>query len=264
MRYVLALYLISGLIFSIYIFNYLIALEKNISPANPDVEYVFRQIPDVYFDGNYITTQAEMPLFIYDKDNRKIAAIDLKKELSLTDRNKLFVVFNDSYMQLPVKMGTTNGNNMNAEYKYLFGTESFAITSDTIGSFLPKIWNSINKSYIYILMPLVGLVYFAAILLYNIPYAIFVWLISYFWDFMNSSSGNARSGESFQVFDIRNKGVTSLQTAYRMTMFASGSSVFLQPLLFIINPSLSPIGAGASLASWIFMIMGMVKFKRGR
>lgn len=261
-RYILSLYLISGLIFSIWSFDQLIELENKMSPANPDVEHVLRQIPDMYYDGLRLTTKVELPIFIYDKDNRKIAAIDLNQELNAGDKNKLFMVFNDNYVQLPVKIGMTKGGNTNAEYKYIFGSEPTVVNHETIVAFLPKLWRSINKAYIYLLTPLVGLIYFAAMLLYNIPYAIFVWLISYFWDGMSRSSGVARQGSSLQVFDLQGKSITSLQAAYRMTLFASGASVFLQPISIIISPNLAPIVAGVSLASWVFMIMGIVKLKR--
>ena len=57
-KYILNLYLISGLIFSLLRkhsfltrggpLNQLLAFEKEMSITNPEVEYVLRQIPDIY------------------------------------------------------------------------------------------------------------------------------------------------------------------------------------------------------------------------
>jgi hypothetical protein len=238
-RYILNLYLISGLIFCLWGFNHLLRFEGEISPANPDVEYVLKQIPEIYYDGTRITTKSETPFFLYNSNNHKIAAIDPNNELTATDTKDIPLLFFSTYLKMPIESGFSKASGTNAEYKYILGTNPAAVNHETIIQYLPKLWQRVNNTYVYALAPIGGLLYFGVILLCNIFYAIVIFAISYFLGI-----------------------TTSLQTAYRMTMFASGAPLFLQPLLFMISPSLMPILTLVSLAAWVFMVMGIVGLKK--
>ena len=54
------------------------------------------------------------------------------------------------------------------------------ITFNTIIDSLPKLWRSINKTYIYVLMPLFSLIYFVILLLSNIPYTMKESLVTFY------------------------------------------------------------------------------------
>jgi hypothetical protein len=238
-RYILNLYLISGLVFCLWAFNQMIRFEEEMSPANPDVEYILRQIPEIYYDGKLITTKAETPFFLYSTSNRKIAAIDPDGELGAADTKDIPFLFLGSYLKTPIESVFSKGGGASAEYKSLFGTGGATVTSQTIVQYLPQLWKNINNIYIYVLVPTVGALYFGITLLCNIFYAAVVWFIGYFLGI-----------------------ATNPQTAYRLTMFASGPALFLQPLIIITAPNLLPILNFVSLAAWIFMVMGLVQLKK--
>jgi hypothetical protein len=240
-RYILNLYLISGVVLCLWVFNQLLRFEEEMSPSNPNVEYVLRQIPEINYDGARISTKAQTPFFLYTVGNRKIAAIDPDGELTASETKYIPFLFLANHVKIPIESVFSNDGGTKAEYKYLFGTSEVVVTGDTLVRYLPQLWKSLNKIYIYLLVPAAGTFYFGVMLLYNIFYASIILFISYF------------------------LGITTLpQTAYRMTMFASGPALFLQPLIIITAPRLLPILNFVSLAAWVFMLMGLVQLKKTR
>jgi len=101
-RYLFSLYLISGIILCTCVFVRLLGAEEELSSANPDVEYILRQIPEVYYDGIRITTKAETPFFLYSKNDQKIVAIDPGNELVDVPSKDLLPIFRSTYVKLPI------------------------------------------------------------------------------------------------------------------------------------------------------------------
>ncbi len=236
--YVLNLYLISGIIFCLWSFMTLVSVENDISPANPDVEYILRQIPEVQYDGVSISTSAVTPYFLYTKNNKTIVAIDLEGKLDEEGKKSSLIIFRKDYIRFPVSIGLTDDTTTDIQYKYL-GNGDQIITYDKVVELLPQLWRSLNKTLIYVVMPIGGLLYFLVLLLSNITYAALIWAIGYF-------------------FGIK----ISPQDAYRLTMFAAGASVLALPILFVISPSLTPLAGIINLVGWGFMVMGLMKFRK--
>ena len=77
-----------------------------------DIEVILKQLPIIHYDGNNISINEETPLYLYNSSNNKVAAIDTKNQLPMSERLKIPIIFtnNINFADIVMKEGSGYNN----------------------------------------------------------------------------------------------------------------------------------------------------------
>ncbi|MES2214960.1 MAG: DUF1189 family protein [Pseudomonadota bacterium] len=238
LRYIFAIYCISSLASSISIF-YDIERFKGyfVNNSNETVEYIFTQIPDINYDGHIISTNVELPHFIYDLQARKLAVIDLEGALSGNEKAKIPLILTKKNIKVSVTDITSQKQeNVDFDYATIFGTNAQILTAVSIKEYCGLVLSYSTRVFIYLFMPILILLRFVALLFEKSLMVITIYVVS-----------NALGT------------VINPQTACRLVMFASGLSVLMQPIINIFIPQLAYLGLILQIIPGVMLVINLVQ-----
>jgi hypothetical protein len=203
------------------------------------IEYVLRQFPDINYDGEQISVNEEMPLFLSDPFGRKLVVIDLNNDLNYQERNKIPIVLTKDKIIVSIVENTDKArSNMPLPYKNILGNSPLSFTQDSIKQYLGEKFGWIIKLFIYIGMPMYVCFRFLGIILEKILIIILLYIVT-------------------NVSGIK----TSMETSVRLVMFSSGVVVILQPIAVILIPTWSSLIWIVQLWSNLLMILAILKVR---
>lgn len=242
-KYILTISFISSLLCSIFILNYLDNVRQyfsygTISPSVINLDHILSQFPELKYDGNKISLENPEPVYINNVYNQLIAAIDPENKMSQSDKAKVSILlasrniifsFTDSQK--------TNVNSFSVDYQQIFGKESQLITQEVVRSSLEKFFDQAPKILTYMVFPLLGLLIFFNTFLEKSFIIIMIYLLA---NFMSIKF--------------------SMKICTRLTMFASGIFVILQPTILLIAPTYSNLMWIIQIWANLLMVLGILKF----
>jgi hypothetical protein len=237
-KYVFVICAISSLIYSISLLEDIERLhEYFVNGSNKVVEHIFTQIPDIKYDGQTVTTDTTLPHFIYDLHMRKFAVIDLDGRLSRDERIKIPIVLTKKNIIISiVEMAAQKRDNITLDYATIFGAEPRVLTATSIKEYLAYLLNYSTRVFIYLLMPLLILARFVGLCLEKTLAVAVIYILS----------------------SALNRG-SSVQTACRLVMFASGISILIQPIVNIVIPQFSYLAILAQIIPGVMLITSLVQ-----
>ena len=242
-KYIFVICFISSLIYSISLFSEINRFKEYFcSDTNEAAEYIFSQIPDIYYDGQGITTNVTLPHFIYDLHRRKFAVIDLNGELSVDERAKIPIVFTKKNIIISIiEMAAQKRDDLKLAYPRIFGDEARSFTGVSLKEYFAHLFSYSSRICIYIIMPLLILARFVGVILEKSLAIIAIYILS----------------------NAIGKHIT-VQVACRLVMFASGVSVLLQPIINITLPQASSLALILQIIPGALLVMSLVQSKLKR
>ena len=242
-KYVFTISFISSIIYCIFIFNYLVTLkdyfvENRLSNSTKTIEYIFKQLPVIYYDGSKILVEQDEPIFLLDEEGSKIAAIDTKNQLPYGERVKIPVIFgSDKIIVSTIEVTDQKKSTFNLEYsKLLIG--QINLTEEVIKKQCANILSQSLRIFIYLIVPAVVLVRFCSILFEKSFIVLLVYLLTY-------------------LFGPK----STLQVCTRMVMFSSGVAILLQPIFIIFIPEFSSIVFFIQMFASLLLFLAMLKIR---
>lgn len=246
-KYILTISFLSSFLCSIFILNYLDNVRQYfsqgiISPSVINLDHILSQFPELQYDGTKISLENPEPIYINNVYNQLIAAIDPENKISPSDKAKISILFASRKVVFSfINSQETSVSNFSLDYKQIFGKEAHAITQEIIRSSLEKFFNQAPQVVIYIIFPLLGLLIFSNTCLEKSFIVIMIYLFTNF--------------TSIKF---------SMKICIRLTMFASGVFVLLQPAILIVAPNYSNIIWLVQIWANLLMIIGILNFSNYR
>ncbi len=241
-KYALNLALFSSLMCTIL---FLFQLDKIRSYLNNDttsnnleeIDHIFRQLPEINYNGVKISTTEEVPFFLRDLRNNKIIALDPDDKLMPADKSRLSMVLTSQ--NLIINILDSDGilrTNMPIKYEQIFGNNPQILTQEFIKSKFAEIFDKSPSLFIYLVFPL-----FAFLLLINLLFdkALLIVIIYFITRILTANA--------------------SIKQSIRMVFFASGITILLQFIIALTIPAFSAILWGVQIWANILMILGILK-----
>lgn len=211
--------------------------DELIASSNSYIEHILRQIPEMKYNGNIITANDETPVFIKDDDNRDIIVIDLKGDLSFTEKAKIPLVFTKSNVIFNFLNKSEKHQEITIAYKNFLGSEPLAITGSAVKDGLIKVLSS-NIMFNIFIIPILSVLYFLQIMFKIIvPVG-----IVYF---------------GLIIYGLS----TELKTAIRLVIFASSAFVVLNVCLMLLLPEFIIFADLINVLSGFLLVMSLVREK---
>ncbi|XVN43187.1 MAG: DUF1189 family protein [Candidatus Rickettsia vulgarisii] len=245
-RYLFTVVFLSSLIYSISIFNYLLTLKNYFNVSNPStntstIDYILKQLPEIYYDGKKIVVDQEEPIYLFDENKNKIAVIDTKNQLSGIDKKRIPILFSSDYVSFAtVEITDKKKDNFIVKYSQLFGSVSEQLTQETIKKHFVQMLNQAPRIFIYILVPLLIILRFCSILFEKFFIILIVYLLTNF------------SGLK-----------SSIQTCCRIVLFTCGVPILLQPLIIIFLPEFNSIIFFVQIISYLLLFLAIIQIRNG-
>jgi hypothetical protein len=242
-QYVFTLSFISSIIYCIFIFNYLLTLkdyfvENRSSNSTKTIEYILKQLPVIYYDGNKILVEQDEPIFLLDENSNKVAVIDTKNQLPYGERIKIPVIFGSNKITVAtIEVTDKKKNTFDLEYSKLF-VERINLTEEVIKEQCAKILSQALRIFIYLIIPVIVVVRFCTILFEKSFIVLLVYLLT---SFLGPKS--------------------TVQVCTRMVMFSSGVTILLQPIFIIFIPEYSSIVFFIQMFANLLLFLGMLKIR---
>jgi Protein of unknown function (DUF1189) len=243
-KYIFAVSFISSLIYCIVIFNYLLVLtdyftENRLTKGTITIEYIFKQLPEIYYDGSKISVDQDEPIYLLDENGNKLAAIDSKNQLSYGEKLKVPVLFSSNNITLTtVEITDKKKSVFNIGYAKLFTPDQKILTEEVIKKHFAKTLTQAPKIFIYILMPIIIAFRFITILFEKSFIIILVYLLT---NYFGPKS--------------------SWQTCIRITLFSSGIAILLQPIIVIFLPEFSSIIFCIQMFTSLLLLLAMLRIR---
>ncbi len=199
--------------------NAVFAESKNdaVDAGGVNLNYLINQIPAMPYDGESITYDGEMPLYIKMPSGNTVAVIDL--EGATFNRHKSFVapviftkkLINISFVNLQGEAEVS----VPLEYKKIFGSEARVIDRSVIRDVLSEYFDYAPNLIIYAFFPIFSLFLFGLTIFQNIAAIIMLLLVSFLF--------------------YKN---VSWKGCVRLVVFSAASVTLLQSLAFVSIPEL--------------------------
>lgn len=235
------IFLISWLSAMIYGANILWGINKIqeaiLSQDGYVIDNIVKQIPTVNYDGSSIDLSAKQPVYIYDGAGNKIAAIDTEGALQADERKLIPVVFRKNNIAVNFTDGLVdNQENLVIEYGRVFGKKNQTITGRYAKDIIVKSVDNFGRLFIYLGMPLLGIGRFIEVIL--------------------------KKGFSILVtmFIGYTLGLTmNFKKSCRLVMFASATSVLLQPLVMLVPMVGSVLFSLLQIVPGALVVMALIR-----
>ncbi|WP_341756050.1 MULTISPECIES: DUF1189 family protein [unclassified Candidatus Tisiphia] len=243
-KYIFTVSFISSLVYCIVIFNYLLILtdyftENRLTKGTMTIEYILKQLPEIYYDGTKILVDQDEPIYLLDEDGNKLAVIDSKNQLSYSERLKIPILFSSNNITITtVEITDKKKSLFSIGYAKLFADDQKILTEEVIKQHFAKTLIQAPKIFIYILMPIIVAFRFVTILFEKSFIIILIYLLT---NYFGPKS--------------------SWQTCIRITLFSSGVAILLQPVIVIFLPELSSIIFCIQMFTSLLLLLAMLQIR---
>jgi len=216
-RYLFTVSFIPAIIYCVFILNYITTLKDYFNgvqktKVTDNIEYIINQLPEIKYTNSQIFVEEAEPIYLYNKNNRKIAVIDTKNEVSNKEKSKIpFVLEKDKLIINFVIDNTKKRFLRTINYSKLFEQNNIILTPEIVKKYIADILIYIPNLFIYFGMP--------AIIL-----------------FLSATFLFERSIIIFLVYILANllSNKISIKTTTRLVMFSSGIPILLQAIVPLI------------------------------
>ncbi|WP_425363629.1 DUF1189 family protein [Candidatus Tisiphia endosymbiont of Hybos culiciformis] len=243
-KYIFTVSFISSLVYCIVIFNYLLLLtdyftENRLTKSTITIDYILKQLPEIYYDGTKILVDQDDPIYLLDEDGNKLAVIDSKNQLSYSEKLKIPILFSSNNITLTtIEITDKKKSIFSIGYSKLFTADQKILTEEVIKKHFAKTLIQAPKIFIYILMPIIVAFRFVTILFEKSFIIILVYLLT---NYFGPKS--------------------SWQTCIRITLFSSGVAILLQPMIVIFLPEFSSIIFCIQMFTSLLLLLAMLQIR---
>lgn len=244
LKYLFVISFFSSLIYCAFLLNYIVIfkeyfVQNTISKHTANLEYIIQQLPELYYDGANIRTDAETPIYLKDKNNNVFAILDPNNQLSYSDKEKVPLIFTSSNILIfLIEANDKKRISIPVEYFRILGREVRILNEITIKKYFANIFANAPTIFIYILMPLIALKRFIGILFDKSLTIVLVYTLT-----------NLLGPK------------TRMQVCIRMVMFASGATTLIQPLIDIALPEFGILLFALQIWSNFLLFLGIVQIR---
>lgn len=213
-RYLFIVSFIPAIIYCIFILNYLITLKDSFNgtkqtKTTDNIEYIINQLPEMQYANSRISVKDEEPIYLYNKNNDKVAVIDIKKQVSIREKSKIPFVIEADKLTINFAIDNTKKSfPRTINYSSLFDQSQITLTPEIIKKYFADNLMHLPNLFIYLGMPAIILFWFVTFFLER---SIIILLVCV----------------AFKL--LFNK--VSVQDATRLVMFSSGVPILLQPVV---------------------------------
>ena len=243
LKYLFTIAFISSVIFCSVILNHVISAQKYFSyglllKETTNIDHIFKQLPDLNYDGKNISIENETPLYIFDISNRKVAVIDLEGKVSIAEKNKIPLVMNSSNIIFSIIWGEKKVWTYTISYPEILGTDAQIINQETVKKIFADLFSSAPRIVIYLVMPLIAIFLLLATILEKVFIILPIYLVMSF-------------------FGTK----TSFKNCIRIVFFSSGAGLILHSITAAAFPSLNFLVGIVKMWCSILLFMAIVKSK---
>lgn len=218
--------------------NYFVAGTQ--SKATIGIEYLIKQLPDIYYDGNTISIEEESPLYLYNNNGDKIAVIDHKGLLSYPEKLRIPILLTSDKAILSLTESTNKKKfPISINYSKLFGHQRQVLSQEVIKKHFALFFSSAPTILIYVMLPALVFFLFVFTLLENIFIIILIYSLTY-------------------IFGPQ----SSLQTCIRLVSFACGVSTVIHPIIIALIPELGDIVWIVKMWTNFLLFLALLQVKR--
>ncbi|XVN40396.1 MAG: DUF1189 family protein [Rickettsia endosymbiont of Argas persicus] len=216
-RYLFTVSFIPAIIYCIFILNYLITLQDYFNgiqktKVTDNIEYILNQLPEMKYANSKISVEEVEPVYIYNKNNDKVAVIDTQNQVLSKEKSKIpFVIEKDKLIINFVIDNTKKNFPRTISFNRLFEQNEIILTPEVIKKYFADTLIYIPNLFIYLGMPAIILFWFITFLFERCIVILLVYIVA---NLLNSK--------------------TSIKTAIRLVMFSSGIPILLQPLVTLV------------------------------
>ncbi|HJD63150.1 MAG TPA: DUF1189 domain-containing protein [Rickettsia endosymbiont of Degeeriella rufa] len=213
-RYLFIVSFISAIIYCIFILNYLITLKDSFNgikqtKTTDNIEYIINQLPEMQYATSRILVKDEEPIYLYNKNNDKVAVIDTKNQVSIREKSKIPFVIEADKLTINFAIDSTKRSfPRTINYSSLFDQSQMTLTPEIIKKYFADNLMHLPNLFIYLGMPAIILFWFVAFFLER---SIIILLVC------------------VAFILLFNK--VSVQDATRLVMFSSGVPILLQTVV---------------------------------
>jgi hypothetical protein len=241
---------ISSLIYCIFLFNNFLILKESVitnrsSDGISNLEYILNQLPDIHYENHAIAIKPAGLLYIYDLNNRKIAAIDPSNQLSYPEKTQIPIVFTNNQIIFSLANdGEIKHRNVSISYSKLFGNNRAILnqnilSKDIIKEYIINIFTYMKPVLLCLVIPILIIVRFLSVIFIKGPFVILLYFLT-------------------NLFGPK----TTMQSCIRLVFFASGAAIFIQSIIMIIMPSLQFIGDLVQFCSNILLCGAIIQIRK--
>lgn len=205
---------IPTIIYCIFILNYIITLKDYFNgvqtvKVTDNIEYIINQLPEIKYNNSKIFVEEAEPVYLYNKNNDKVAVIDVKNQVSTREKNKIPFVLEEDKLIINFTIDNTKQNfPRTINYSKLFKQNQITLTPEIIKKYFADSLIYIPNLFIYLGMPAIILFWFITFLFERSIIILLVYILS-------------------NLFSIK----TSIKTSIRLVMFSSGVPILLQAIV---------------------------------
>ncbi len=227
-------------------FFYTISLMYNISEVegalvsgdNKEFEHILTQIPEIRYNGSEISTEVEMPYFINDLENRKVAVVDLNGELAFNERVKIPVVLTKNNMLIYITTQDKGTKSLSFAYANFFGKNSAVITAISARDHFVKAC-AVSGAFYAMIIPIITVCFLVALIFKLIvPVGVVYFLL--------------------RIYGIP----VTVKTVIRLCMFASGAFVVSYSVIMLLFPGLMFFANVIHMIAGSLMLMSLVRWNK--
>ncbi|WP_419235476.1 DUF1189 family protein [Rickettsia endosymbiont of Nabis limbatus] len=211
-RYLFIVSFIPAIIYCIFILNYLITLKDSFNgtkqtKTTDNIEYIINQLPEMQYANSRISVKDEEPIYLYNKNNDKVAVIDTTNQVSIREKSKIPFVIEADKLTINFAIDNTNKSfPRTINYSSLFDQNQMTLTPQIIKKYFADNLMYLPNLFIYLGMPSIILFWFVTFFLER---SIIILLVCVALKLLFNS--------------------VSVQDATRLVMFSSGVPILLQP-----------------------------------
>lgn len=211
-RYLFIVSFIPVIIYCIFILNYLITLKDSFNgtkqtKTTDNIEYIINQLPEMQYANSRISVKDEEPIYLYNKNNDKVAVIDTTNQVSIREKSKIPFVIEADKLTINFAIDNTKKSfPRTINYSSLFDQNQMNLNPQIIKKYFADNLMYLPNLFIYLGMPAIILFWFVTFFLER---SIIILLVCVALKLLFNS--------------------VSVQDATRLVMFSSGVPILLQP-----------------------------------
>lgn len=236
-KYILNLCLVASFFYTINLmYNISIVKDALVRGDNKSLEHLVSQIPEMKYNGSEIFSSVEMPYFINDLENRRVAVFDLNGTLSFSEKSKIPVVFTKNNLIIYITTRNKEIKSLSASYANFLGNDFKVITATSAREGLIRAFD-IGGMFYALIIPAIAIFCFISLIFKLIVSVGIVYFL-------------------LKVYGVH----ATLKTVIRLCMFSSGAFVVSCSVIMLLFPEF------LFLADVIHMIAGslmLVSFAKG-
>ncbi|PCJ25063.1 MAG: hypothetical protein COA94_06815 [Rickettsiales bacterium] len=241
-KYILTLSLIGSLFSTMFFLGDVNTLQTYLEDSKieqkiENIDHILTQMPTLDYDGKNISTKKNTPIFLLDKKNKKIVAIDPNGKLKPSESAKIPVLMTGNKIVITlIHSDQAIRNSWPLQYTQIFGKEPQILTQEVIKSNFASLLEKSSSVFIYMVFPIAAILLFINTILEKSFFILVIYFIT------------RAIAPQF-----------SMQACIRTVLFASGSAVLIQPVLLLAIPTLSWLLGILQIWANLLMVLGILK-----